>query len=58
MQDEFNIVLKEAIRLAKNSKFMAGEEEFNRTSETAINILKRIYQKNPQASREDVKRRM
>ncbi len=57
MRNDFNELIEKAIELSKR-KSIGGIEEFKRTSQTAQKLLLRIYNQNPNITREEVKERM
>ena len=50
MVDEFYGILNKAMRLEQNSNFIANADEFYKNSITTRNILRKIYEVNPEAS--------
>lgn len=50
MVDEFYGILNKAMRLEQNSNFIANADEFYKNSITTRNLLRKIYEVNPEAS--------
>lgn len=54
MQNEFNKWLKSAMELSKKTKAIASLEDFDKMSETARNLILKMYEENPSATKDEI----
>lgn len=54
MQNEFNKWLKSAMELSKKTNAIASLEDFDKMSETARNLILKMYEENPSATKDEI----